>query len=64
MKFEWTDLEQKQFYATKYTVSYDTLLAYPDLNERSDIHKDARKYQLIAVISQDGKQIIFCTDIN
>ena len=64
VKFEWIDLEQKLFYATKYAVSHDTVLAYSDLNERSDIHKDARKYQLIAVISQDGKQIIFCTDIN
>ena len=36
----------------------DVLLVYPDFNEESKIHTDARKFQLGAVIIQNGNPII------
>ena len=38
---------------------HDTLLAYPYFNKRFDIHTDARNYQLVSVISHNGKPIGF-----
>ena len=37
----------------------DTLLIYPDFNERFDIHKDASELQIGEGISQKGKPIYF-----
>ena len=37
----------------------DNLLAYPNFNEEFKIHTYARKFQLGAVIIQNGKPIIF-----
>ena len=34
VKFKWTDVEQKMFDDNQCDVSQDTLLAYPDFNER------------------------------
>ena len=59
VRFKWTDVEQKAFDNIKRDVSQDTLLAYPDFNERFDIHTDYSDYQLGAVISQNGKPIDF-----
>ena len=50
VKFKLTYVEQKEFDDIKHAVSQENLLAYPDLNERFDIHTDARKYQLGAVM--------------
>ena len=41
VKFKWTDLEQKVFEDIKPAISQDTLLAYPDFNQRFGIHSDA-----------------------
>ena len=38
VKFKWTGLEQKAFDDIKRAVSQDTLLLYPDFNQRFDIH--------------------------
>ena len=51
VNFKWTGVEQKAFYGIKCTVSHNTLLAYPYLNKRFDIHTDASDYQLGSVIS-------------
>ena len=59
VKFKWTDLEQKAFDDIKRAVSQDTLLLYPDFNQRFDIHTYVRNYHLGAVISQNGKPIPF-----
>ena len=59
VKFKWTDVEQKAFDDIKRTVTHDTLLEYPDLNKRFDIHTDSRDNQLVSVIIQDGKPINF-----
>ena len=44
----------------------DTLLTYPDSNEKFKIHTDARNLKLGAVILQKGKPIAFysrkCTE--
>ena len=59
VRFKWTELEQKAFDDINRAVSQDTLLEYPDLNERFDIHMDASNYQLVAVITQHSKTISF-----
>merc|ERR1712016_45423 len=58
-KWKWTDVHTKAFNDIKKIVSRDVLLAYPDFNETFDIHTDASKVQLGAVISQNGKPIAF-----
>ena len=40
-------------------MAQDVLLAYPDFNLPFDIHTDASDFQLGAVISQNGKPIVF-----
>ena len=39
----------------------DNLLNYSDFNETFKIHTDDRAFQLVAVISQKGKPIAFCS---
>ena len=43
----------------KKLVSRETLLSYPDFNKPFEIHTDASKVQLGAVISQNNKPIAF-----
>ena len=59
VNFKWTYAEQKGFDETKQKVTHYALLIYPDFNKHFDIHTDARKLQLGAVISQDGKPTAF-----
>ena len=56
---KWEDVKQQVFDKNKQTVANDTLLIYPDFNERFYIHTDASNFQLVAVISQNGKPIAF-----
>ena len=58
-KWEWTPACQKAFDDIKKVVSRETLLSYPDINEPFEIHTDASKLQLGAVISQKGKPVAF-----
>ena len=41
---KWTDVEHKVFDDIKQAVSQDTLLVYPNFNQRFDIHTDTRDY--------------------
>ena len=59
VKWHWTDVHQKAFETMKKTISRDALLAYPNFNKTFEIHTDASKTQLGAVISQDNKPIAF-----
>ena len=59
VKFKWAHVEQKLFGEIKQMVTRDTLLIYPYFNKKIDIHMDARKFQIGAVIIQDGKPISF-----
>ena len=59
VKFIWTDKEQKAFNQMKQILSKETLLAYPDFSKPFEIHTNASKVQLRAVISQNGKPIAF-----
>ena len=55
----WKDKHQKCFDATKCMIKREVLLGYPDFNAPFEIHTDASKLQLGAVISQKGKPIAF-----
>ena len=57
--YKWEDEHEKCFHAIKRIIGREVLLAYPDFNAPFDIHTDASKTQLGAVISQSGKPIAF-----
>ena len=57
--FKWTDEHQKNFDAIKHVIGCEVLLAYPDFNAPFQIHTVASKTQIGAVISQNGKPIVF-----
>jgi hypothetical protein len=52
-----TDEHQKNFDAIKRVIGREVLLAYPDFNAPFQIHTNACKTQIGAVISQTGKPI-------
>ena len=58
-KWDWTPECQHAFDEIKTVVSRETLLSYPDFNKPFEIHTDASKLQLGAVISQKGKPVAF-----
>ena len=58
-KWNWDDKCQQAFDTIKKLVARQTLLSYPNFNEPFEIHTDASKLQLGAVISQKGKPIAF-----
>ena len=57
----WRDMHQKCFDATKCMIRREVLKGYPDFNAPFEIHTDASKLQLDAVIYQKGKPIAFCS---
>ena len=59
VKYEWKDKHQKCFDAIKRVIGRGVLLAYPDFNAPFEIHTDASKLKIGAVISQNGKPIYF-----
>ena len=58
-KWEWTEEHTIAFNKIKKIITREVLLGYPNFNEIFDIHTDASKTQLGAVISQNGKPIAF-----
>jgi hypothetical protein len=64
-KWQWTEVEQKAFEMKKCIISHETLSANPDFNKPFNLHADASREQLGAVISQDNKPIAFyCWKLN
>ena len=59
VKYDWKDEHQKCFDAIKRVIGHEVLLAYPDFNAPFEIHTDASKLQIGAVISQKDKLIAF-----
>ena len=59
VKFKWTLEHQHCFDQMKQTIAKETLLAFPDFSVPFEIHTDASKLQLGAVISQNKKPIAF-----
>jgi hypothetical protein len=57
----WTDKHQKSFDTIKGVIGREVSLAYPDFNAPFQIHTDASKTQVGAVMSQNGKPIEFCS---
>ena len=59
VKYEWKDDHQKYFDAIKRGIGREVLLAYMDFNAPFEIHTDASKLQIGAVISQKENLIAF-----
>ena len=59
VKNEWKDEHQKCFDATKRVIGREAFLAYPEFNALFEIHTDASKLEIGAVISQKGNPIDF-----
>lgn len=57
--FKWTKEAEQAFHTIKQIVSQHVLLSHPDFSKPFEIHTDASKYQLGAVISQEGKPLAF-----
>ena len=58
-KFLWTSTMQRAFNEMKKVIAQETLLAFPDYDKPFQIYTDARKYQLGAVIQQEGKPLAY-----
>lgn len=59
VKFIWKEEHQKAFEAIKRVLAREMLCTYPDFNKPFEIHTDASKTQIGAVILQDGKAVTF-----
>ena len=59
VKWQWNTEYQQAFDTIKKIIKQETLLRHADFNKPFEIHTDASKYQLGAVISQEGKPIAF-----
>ena len=59
VQWKWTEVHQKAFIDIKNVISKETMLAYPDFSKPFEIHPDASKVQLGAVISQANQPIAF-----
>ena len=58
-KYDWKDEHQKFFDAVKRVIGSEVFLAYPDFNAPFEIHSDASKLQIGALISKKGNPIAF-----
>ena len=56
VKYDWKDEHQRCFEAIKHVIGREALLGYPDFNAPFEIHTDASKLQLGAVISKRSSQ--------
>ena len=59
VKYDGKDEHQRCFEAIERVIGREVLLGYPDFNAPFEIHTDASKLQIGAVISQKGKPIAF-----
>ena len=59
VKYDWKDEHQKCFYAIKHMIGREVLLSYPDFIAPFEIHTDASKPHIGAVIYQKVKTIAF-----
>ena len=63
VKYDWKDEHQKCFDTIKCVIEREVLLAYLDFNAPFEIHNDASKQQVGAVISQKVKPIALYSKI-
>ena len=59
VKYQWKDKHKKCFDAIKRVIGLEVFLAYPEFNAMFEIHTDASKLQIGAVMSQKGNPIAF-----
>ena len=58
---KWAGFEHRAFEDIKHIIARYTLLEYPDLNKRFDIHTGARYYQIVELIIHEVKPTTFYT---
>ncbi|MFM8622678.1 MAG: pol polyprotein, partial [Holophagaceae bacterium] len=58
-KFVWGPEQRQAFLEAKKILSKEAILAFPDFSKKFEIYTDASKYQLGAVITQDGRPLAF-----
>ncbi len=59
--WHWGKVHQRAFDHVKATIAKDVVLAYPDYSKVFEIYTDASSNQLGAVITQDTRPIVFCS---
>ena len=59
--YKWTEEHDKNCDAIKRVIGREVLLAYPDFDAPFQMHTDACKTQIGAVVSQNGKTIASCS---
>jgi hypothetical protein len=57
--WRWDLIHQQTFGNVMAIIARDVVLAYPDFTKHFEIHTDASKMQLGAVITQDNRPIVF-----
>ena len=62
VKYKWTEVEQKAFKEIKRIVAPNILLAFPYFDKVFKILTDASEFQLLVVISQEGKHVAFIVE--
>ena len=55
--FKWTIDHTKVFTDVQHTVSQDKMLMHPNLTQPFDLYTDASKWQIVYVVSQEGKPV-------
>ena len=55
----WGDKEKQAFREVKRIISKNAMLAFPDFTKKFVLYTDASKYQLGAVVTQEGKPLAF-----
>ena len=59
VKYEWKDKQKSVLVQKNCVIGYEALLAYTEFNAPFEIHTDASKLNIGAVIYQKGKPITF-----
>eukprot|EP00804_Cyclotella_cryptica_P029391 CCRYP_013329-RA/>CCRYP_013329-RA protein AED:0.14 eAED:0.20 QI:0/0/0/1/0.5/0.33/3/0/844 len=57
--WHWDNIHQQAFDTVKATIARDVTLAYPDYSQGFEIYTDSSKFQLVAVITQNNRLLVF-----
>jgi RNase H-like domain found in reverse transcriptase/Reverse transcriptase (RNA-dependent DNA polymerase) len=62
-KWDWIEQSQNGFEDMKKLIAKETLLTYPNIHKKFEIHTDGSNVQLEACISQEGRHVAFYSRI-